>query len=73
MYRGYFGVILGYRKIKWKLLHYNRVCIGVVLGLYWDNGKENGNYRGYRGYIWLYMSVSPPVSPRVFLVACCLP
>ena len=20
-------------------------------GLYWDNGKENGNYRGYSGYI----------------------
>ena len=18
--------------------------------MYWDNGKENGNYRGYRGY-----------------------
>ena len=24
---------------------------GVILGLYWDNGKENGNYRGYRDYI----------------------
>ena len=26
---------------------------GVILGLqrlYWDNGKENGNYRDYRGY-----------------------
>ena len=23
----------------------------VLLGLYMDNGKENGNYRGYRGYI----------------------
>ena len=22
----------------------------VILGLYWDNGKENGNYRDYRGY-----------------------
>ena len=22
--------------------------IGYILGLYWDNGKENGNY--YRGY-----------------------
>ena len=21
------------------------------LGLYWENGKENGNYRDYRGYI----------------------
>ena len=24
---------------------------GVILGLYRDNGKENGNYRHYRGYI----------------------
>ena len=22
-----------------------------ILGIYWDNGKENGNYRDYRGYI----------------------
>ena len=22
-----------------------------MLGLYWDSGKENGNYRDYRGYI----------------------
>ena len=21
-----------------------------MLGLYWDNGKENGNYRDSRGY-----------------------
>ena len=25
--------------------------IGYILGLYWDNGKENGNYRSYRCYI----------------------
>ena len=27
--------------------------IGVILGLYWDNRKENGNYYDglYRGYI----------------------
>ena len=25
--------------------------IGVILGLYRDNGKEHGNYRDYRGYI----------------------
>ena len=25
--------------------------IGVILGIYWDNGKENGNYRDYRGYV----------------------
>ena len=27
------------------------VYIGVILGLYWDNGKENGNYRDYRDSI----------------------
>ena len=33
-----------------------RGYIGVILGLYWDNGKENGNYYNglYRGYIGLY-------------------
>ena len=25
--------------------------MGVILGLYRDNGKQNGNYKGYRGYI----------------------
>ena len=23
---------------------------GSSVGLLWDNGKENGNYRDYRGY-----------------------
>ena len=26
----------------------------LILGLYRDNGKENGNYKEYRGYIGLY-------------------
>ena len=25
--------------------------IGDILELYWDNGKENANYRSYRGYV----------------------
>ena len=25
--------------------------IGGLLGVYWDNGKENGNYRDYNGYM----------------------
>ena len=33
------------------------ISVGVILGLYWENGKHNGNYydyRGlYRGYIWI--------------------
>ena len=27
------------------------IIIGYILGLYWDNGKENGNYRDSREYI----------------------
>ena len=27
------------------------VIYGLILGLYRDNGKENGNYRNYGGYI----------------------
>ena len=27
--------------------------IGYILGLYWDNGKENENYKVYMGYIWV--------------------
>ena len=23
---------------------WNSVILGIILGLYWDNGKENGNY-----------------------------
>ena len=33
-----------------------RVCLGVymrvILGLYWDNGKENGNYYSILGLYW---------------------
>ena len=25
--------------------------VGIIWGLYSDNGKENGNYRNYRDYI----------------------
>ena len=33
--------------------------IGVILGLYWDNGKENGNYYNglYWGYIGFYIGI----------------
>ena len=30
--------------------------IGVILGIYWDNGKENGNY--YLGFMGLGSRVS---------------
>ena len=32
--------------MKWKLEY-----VGFILGLYRENGKENGNYRDSRGYI----------------------
>ena len=28
-----------------------KACFGASVLLVWDNGKENGNYRDYRGYI----------------------
>ena len=31
------------------------IGVGVILGSYWDNGKENGNYRDYRG--WGYIEI----------------
>ena len=34
---------------SWKLIKMGH--IGVILGIYWDNGKENGNYRHYRDAI----------------------
>ena len=42
-------------------------CSGsfIILGLYRDNGKENGNYRDYRGYILPLQADSlPSVFPR---------
>ena len=37
----------------WGLGH---IIIGYILGLYWENGQQNGNYHngvinGYRGYV----------------------
>ena len=32
---------------------YIYIYIGVILGLFWDNGKENGNY--YIVYIYMYI------------------
>ena len=36
----YIGVILGITEKKMETTG----IIGIMLGLYWDNGKENGNY-----------------------------
>ena len=33
----------------------NRGYTGFILGLYGDNGKDNGNYRDYRDYIGGYI------------------
>ena len=32
--------------------------LGHILGLYWDNGKENGNYRDYSVYIGVSIRVT---------------
>ena len=40
-------------KIKWKLLYY----VGVILGSYRDNGKENGNYLIMLGLYWGYSGI----------------
>ena len=32
------------------IIGFFRGYIGIILGLYWDNGKENGNY--HNGVIW---------------------
>ena len=44
--------------------------IGVTLGLYWDNGKENGNYRGYGGLSFRVICFSNGTCPRLFPWAC---
>ena len=35
------------------------LAIGVIFGLYWDNGKENGNYYNglYRSYMGLILGL----------------
>ena len=37
------------------------IITGFILGLYWDNGKENGNYYSLLGYIlglyWGYIGI----------------
>ena len=40
LYRGYIGIME--KKMETTIVF--RGYIGVILGLYWDNGKENGNY-----------------------------
>ena len=37
----------GYIGIKENKVKTSR--IGYILGTYWDNGKYNGHFRGYRG------------------------
>ena len=41
--------------------------IGATLGLYWDDGKENGNYYNglYRG-LGLVLGTAPPLSNRLY-------
>ena len=43
----------GFIKRGIRSLDYSSCEVGFrgLLGFYWESGKENGNYRGYRGYI----------------------
>ena len=34
--------------------------VDSMLGLYWDNGKENGNYYIIMGYTWGYIPTNLP-------------
>ena len=43
LYWGYIGFILG---LYW-----------VILGVYWDYGKENGNYCSILGLHWVYTGI----------------
>ena len=39
------------KKMETTIMGLYRDYIGYILGLYWDNGKENGNYYIKIGYI----------------------
>ena len=61
LYWAYFGVVLGKWNRKWKLMEQKMettvfgLGFRVTLGLYWDNGKEHGNYcLGFRVTLGLY-------------------
>ena len=51
MYWGYMGIME--KKMEATIMVYIR-SIGYILGLYWDNGKENGSY--YTIYNYSYYS-----------------
>ena len=38
----------GFGRLRLRVRVYSRVYIGIIYGLYRDNGKENGNY--YLGF-----------------------
>ena len=57
----YFNGFRVYRVIYWDYIgimenkmETTSLGLRVILRLYWDNGKENANYRNYRGYIGVY-------------------
>ena len=47
LYRGSIGIM----EKRWKLLW----CLGLAFWLYWENGKENGNYKGVSGIHRVYI------------------
>ena len=42
MYTGYIGIME--KKMETTIMGYIGIIMGYILGLYRDNGKENGNY-----------------------------
>ena len=64
-YRLYVGAILGHWKIKWRLLKWDYIgIIGSILDLYWDIGKQNGNYYSILGLYRDNLIVSASGAPH---------
>ena len=53
LYRDYIGIMQ--KKMSTTILHRVYIYIGIVLGLYRDNGRENGNcHSGFRVFTWVF-------------------
>ena len=43
------GTIIGIMENKMETIGIIGFILGIILGIYWDNGKEHGNYYGILG------------------------
>ena len=48
---------------KVKVMKPKREHVGYMLGLYWDNGKENGNYYSILELYWGNIELVQPPEP----------